>query len=467
MRRTYPLETATRKKIDQMLDNLGWNTDEFAKGYNVTTERVMTEEQNQQLKKISGFKKPPDYVLYKSDSDKPIAIIEAKRRGQSVDDALEQAKKLYAKPLEVKIVFAYDGSFFKSEKTDEGKELKIDGITVTQLLTEKQILRFIDDGHSITEATPTVKHSRTELINIFKFANNLLRKEGLREGIERFTEFSNILFLKLISEIEDDRERGGENRILEEKYCWDAFHKKDADDMLVYINKVVLDRLVNQYNHSGDVFERELKIKNPNTLKSIVDRLSMIRLKNADSDVKGDAFEYFLKTSITLGNDLGEYFTPRHIVNLMIDMLDPKFGEKVYDPTCGTGGFLISAFNYIKKRSARAPKVLKKLKEETVYGRELTSTARIAKMNMIITGDGHTNIEQMDSLAHPVSDRYDVVVANFPYGQDTDHNAYYDVPGSSSDGIFLQHIIKSLSGGGESSRCNPGGSTFQASRSEA
>ncbi len=93
MKQTAPLETATRKKIDQILNNLGWHTDEFSNDYNVTTERVKTEEQNKKLKKISGFKKPPDYVLYKSNSDEPLAIIEAKRKGQSVDDVLEQAKK--------------------------------------------------------------------------------------------------------------------------------------------------------------------------------------------------------------------------------------------------------------------------------------------------------------------------------------------------------------------------------------
>ena len=458
---TDPLETATRKKIDLMLNNLGWHTDEFAKDCNVTTERAKTEEQNQKLKKLSGFRKPPDYVLYKSGSDLPIGVIEAKRRGQNVQDALDRAKKLYAKPLGVKIVFAYDGSFFKSEKTDEGKELKIDGMTVTQLLSEKQILRFIDEGSNITEAEPAVKYSRAELIEVFKFANNRLRKEGLREGIERFTEFSNILFLKLISEIEEDREKHGENRILEEKYCWNAFSKKEADDMLVYINKIVLDRLVNQYNHSGDVFENELKIKNPDTLKAIVNKLSKIDLKNADSDVKGDAFEYFLKTSITLGNDLGEYFTPRHIVNLMVDLLDPKFGETVYDPTCGTGGFLISAFNYIKRRSANNAAIIKKLKEDTVYGRELTSTAKIAKMNMIITGDGHNNIKQMDSLSDPVSNKYNIVVANPPYGQDTDYGVHYRYPYTSSDGIFLQHIILSLKDDGRCAVVIPEGLLFR------
>ena len=68
---------------------------------------------------------------------------------------------------------------------------------------------------------------------------------------------------------------------------------------------------------------------------------------------------------------------------------------------------------------------------------------------LIITGDGHNNIKQLDSLDNPVDGLYDVVVANPPYGQSTDYNAYYPVPDSSSDGIFLQHIIKSLKGGWE------------------
>lgn len=279
----------------------------------------------------------------------------------------------------------------------------------------------------------------------------MLRKEGLREGIERFTEFSNILFLKLVSEIEDDRKK--EDRVIKEQFCWNKFNKKDAEDMWYYVNNTVLKELKSEY---GEIFDDKLKIS-PNTLKAIVDKLSKISLKNTDSDVKGDAFEYFLKTSITLGNDLGEYFTPRHIVTLMIDMMDPKFGEKIYDPTCGTGGFLISTFNYIRKRSANTPDVLKKLKEETVYGRELTSTVRIAKMNMIITGDGHTNIEQLDSLDNPIDGEYHVVVTNPPYGQSTDYGVHYDVPDSSSDGIFLQHIVKSLKDGGRASVVIPEG----------
>lgn len=441
-----PLETATRKKIDLMLNNKDWNTDEFANNCNVFTERAKTVLQNNKLKKISGFKKPPDYVLYETDTDNPIAIIEAKRKGQSVDDALKQAIERYAIPLEVKIVFAYDGAFFKSWHTEAKKELYIDNQVVSQLVTEKKILQFLNQGNNITEVTPKIVHSRSELINIFKQVNQLLRKEGLDEGKERFYEFANILFLKLISEIEEERERNNEVRIVSEDFCWNKFNKLNAKDMYYYVNNTVLKELKDTY---GEIFDDQLKIKEK-TLKMIVDKLSEITLMNIQSDVKGDAFEYFLKTSITIGNDLGQYFTPRHIIDLMINLVEPKYGEKIYDPTCGTGGFLIAAFNYIKDRSAKTEDVLKTLKRKTIYGRELTGTAKIAKMNMIITGDGHTNIEQIDTLEHPVKNKYDVVVANPPYGQPTDYGGLYDIPSNDGDIVFLQHIIDSLKEGNDS-----------------
>lgn len=439
-----------------ILKNLKWQTDEFKKECNVFTERAKTVEQNKKLKGNS-----PDYVLYKSRTDEPIAIIEAKRKGRNVEQAIREAEEKYAKPLGVKIIFAYDGAFFKSWHTETKRELLIDGTTVTQLVSEKKILRFLKEGYSISELSPKTKHTRVELINIFKWANDLFRKEGLREGIERFTEFANLLFLKLISEFEVERKKKGEPRILEEQYCWEAFSDLDPIRMMNYINNTVLPKLVKEYNHSGDVFNKELLIKNPKTLAAIVKKLDSVKLMDADSDVKGDAFEYFLKDSIIVGNDLGEYFTPRHLVKLMIELTEPKFGEKIYDPTCGTGGFLIAAFNYIKDRCANTKENNRILREESIYGGEITNTTRIAKMNMILTGDGHTNIKQLDSLANPITEEYDLVLANPPYGQQTDYGNYYPVPSNNGDAIFIQHIYKSLVEGGRAAVVVPEGLLFR------
>jgi type I restriction enzyme M protein len=451
---TYPLESATRKRIDAQLENLGWECDESTAECNVFTERPKTSAQKAALKGAH-----PDYVLYESNTDDPIAVVEAKRPGQSLADALEQAIELYAKPLAVNIVFVADGSFIEAHDLRNGKRLQIDGEDVTTFLSQRDVLRFLDQGSAIT--TPAViRHTKQELISAFGAANDLLRKEGLREGLERFTEFSNLLFLKLISEIEEDREAQGEPRILEARFCWDAFKDKPEQELLDYINDTVLRRLVHDYNHTGDVFESKLAIKNPKTLKKIVDRLSKLQLLNTDSDIKGDAFEYFLRNSVSVGNDLGEYFTPRHIVKLAVDLVDPLFNETVYDPTCGTGGFLIQAFRHIKAKVKNTPDNIRVLKNETIFGSELTATAKVAKMNMIIIGDGHNNIFQRDSLAHPQRERFDVVLANYPFSQTTDYGGLYGFETDNANPVFLQHIIDALKRDGRAGVIVPEGVLF-------
>jgi len=449
-------ETSTRKKVDLWLTNLGWNTDEESPACNVTTERALTNEQKQKLKG-----REPDYILYKSGTKEIIGTIETKAKGEDLDAALKDAIEKYAAPLEVPIVFVTDGSFFRTWYQKDGRPLLLDGEPVNQLLRESVLLRFLAEGPSIISESPKVVYTRDQLISIFKWTDDKLRKEGLRQGVERFTEFANILFLKLISEIEDFNEKNGEPRRLARKYCWESFCSLNRSQMKEYINKVVLPHLVYRYNHSGDVFQLRLGIRSTKTLKEIVDKLNGLTLINTDSDIKGDAFEYFLKDSITVGNDLGEYFTPRHIVRLMTDIADPQFGEKIYDPTCGTAGFLIEAFKHVKRLCKPTKDNLHILKDETVFGNELTNTARIAKQNMILTGDGHTNIEQKDTLHYPVKDEYDVVLANPPYGQETDWGHLYDVPSENADCVFVQHIMKSLNKNGRAVVIVPEGFLFR------
>ena len=448
-------ESSTRKKIDAILINLGWNPDEESPTCNVFTERCKTKEQH---KLLGGLE--PDYVLYQTGTDKPIAIIETKKPGEDLKKAIAKAGTAYASPLGIAIIFVSDGTITEAYDLRDQKSLKIDGEHVTDLLPEKLLLRFVEEGNDIlTPAKQAV--SRRELIGAFASANVLLRREGLREGIERFTEFSNLLFLKLISELEDDREARGEARILEKKYCWDKFADKDAESMLDYINDTILPRLIGKYNHSGDVFQPRLLIRRPETLKTIVDSLSKLTLLDTDSDIKGDAFEYFLKNSITVGNDLGEYFTPRHIVKVMVDLIDPKFGETVYDPCCGTGGFLIAAFQHLKRSVKLNAESLKILKEDSLFGRELTGTAKIAKMNMILTGDGHNNIQQQDSLEHPVKGKYNIVLTNYPFSQTTDSAKFYGLTGVDANPVFLAHVIEALeSGSGRAAVVVPEGLLF-------
>lgn len=453
-RHTKPKETSSRKKIDGILRNLGWEIDEESKDCNVFTERAKTTAQNKLLKG-----KQPDYVLYEPGADRPIGIIEAKRPGVTLDAAIEKASAEYAGPLGVHVVFACDGGLVQTFDRRSGGPLLQDDEPVTDLLSAMLLLRFDISGASLYTPTKT-QNTKHELIQIFAEANDLLRKEGLREGIERFTEFSNLLFLKLISEIEADRESRGLPMRLERRYCWEAFATKTADEMLDYLNDTVLPRLVDSYNHSGEVFQSRLLIANASTLKEIVDRLSKLSLLDAESDVKGDAFEYFLKNSVTVGNDLGEYFTPRHIVRLMVELVDPRYKEAVYDPCCGTGGFLIEAFRHIAQKVRETETTKHVLENETIYGRELTGTARIAKMNMILAGDGHTNIVQMDALSQPVKGTYNVVLTNFPFSQETDFSGLYGLDTDDANPVFLKHVLEACADGGRIGVVVPEGLLF-------
>ena len=267
------------------------------------------------------------------------------------------------------------------------------------------------------------------------------------------------------------------SRQLDKHLCWDSFAEmKGSQTMLNYINNTVLrDGLAKQYNHSDDIFQEKLKIRNPYTVKEIVDKLSELKLLNTESEIKGDAFEYFLK-SLASGNDLGEYFTPRQIVKLMVNLTNPRFGNTVFDPFCGTGGFLIEAFRHIKKGvDENDKKIMNVLREQSIFGIELTDTYKIAKMNMIITGDGHNNIVQDDTAKNKYWENqdlrklfsrlsikgFDIVLSNIPYGQTTDYGNLYSVPSHQGDSIFVQHLLMALNKGGTCGVIVPEGFLFK------
>jgi len=433
-----PLEAHTRTQINLRLQNLGWNLNERDPKCNVTQEHARTDAQD---RKLRG--KNPDYLLYESGTEQPIAVIEAKRPGQELDTAMQQAVRDYAQPLQIPLAFAFNDTFVIAKHVPQSRPLKIDGEELQDFIDQITSLRFIHEGPEILSAPKGINYTRDELLKIFKATNNLLRKGGLRDGFERFSAFAEVLFLKLIDESERLNEHRGLPRIIEPRFCWSAFIKKCKNSALLdFISDSVWTRLRQAY---GDIFSTPFSIRKPSILEAVIKLIDPINLTSTDTDVKGDAFEYFLK-SVTNGNkDLGEYFTPRHIVRTMVHLVKPQYGQRIYDPFCGTGGFLLEAFKYLSLRvDASKPDVIETLKAKTLYGRELTSTARIAKMNMVLFGDGHSNIEQMDSLEHPVKGKFDVVLSNIPYSQDTEYGGYYPVPTTNADAICVQHIWQSL-----------------------
>lgn len=457
---TMPLEAETRILIDRNLEHLGWKLS--GKDQNVFYEQPKSEDEK---KKLGG--KRPDYVLYSKESDRPLIVIEAKKKGSRIDAALEQGIH-YARAINAPLVFATDGVFCKAFHTDANRPPLLNGEEVDEFIREALALRYLT-SYEVNTVSPKVQYDRKELIRIFDEANNMLRGEGLRAGIERFGEFANILFLKLISESEQAKKERGETTKFDMACSWDAIKQIPYSTRIEYINKTVYDKLNALYG--TDIFT-PLQIRDTSILKEIMDKLDPLMLTDVGSDVKGDAFEYFLKASTATKNDLGEYFTPRHIVKTMVRLVNPKIGEKIYDPFCGTGGFLIESFRYIERNiDSRNPELRRILREDTIYGNEITNTARITKMNMILAGDGHSNIHMKDSLANPtyldliehdkdgniIRDKdgniqysseyrglYDVVITNMPYSQRTKHGSLYDLPSTNGDSICVQHCMKAI-----------------------
>lgn len=435
----YPLEPHTRTQIDLRLRNLGWILDEKKPSCNVFQEHPKTKKEQNKLKG-----KFPDYTLYESGTNKAIAVIEAKRPGESLSKAIKQAINDYANPLNIPMVFSFNDTFVQSLYIPKNRPLKIDGEELQDFIDQHTALRFINEGPEILSAPKELQLTREELLKIFKEANDLLREEGLRDGFERFSAFADILFLKLIDESEKLRVHQGKDRTIEEKYCWSSFIQKTDQEMLDYVHDSVWPRLSKQF---GGIFNNEFSVKKSSVLRELVekDMIGGVNLTATDVDVKGDAFEFFLK-SVTNGNkDLGEYFTPRHIVRTMVNLVKPKFGEKIYDPFCGTGGFLVEAFKYLRLRIDDSSEgTMDILKNNSLFGREITSTSRIARMNMILFGDGHTNIKQIDTLENPVKSKYDIVLTNIPYSQKTKFGSYYHIPTQNGDSICIQHAFQSL-----------------------
>ena len=358
---------------------------------------------------------------------------------------MEQAVERYAKPLQAPLAFAFNDTFVNARHVLQNRPLKIDGEELQDFVDQITALRFMNEGSEILSSPKGINFNRDELVGIFKNVNKPLRKEGLRDGYERFSAFSEILFLKLIDEFEKLSEHKGETRRFHDRFLWSHFiHKfRNYDQgLLDFVSGSVWKQLQKEY---GDIFGGSFNIKKATTFKAIIDAIDPINLTATDTDVKGDAFEYFLKT-VTNGNkDLGEYFTPRHIVRTMVNMIKPLHGETIYDPFCGTGGFLLETFKYLSLRSDTSnPEMMKWIKEEALHGREITSTARITKMNMILFGDGHTNIKQGDSLEEPVKEQYKIVLSNIPYSQKTEFGSLYPLPTENADAVCMQNIWQSL-----------------------
>lgn len=444
-------EKTSRDKINHILLQKGWITDSNNINRNVTNEARELSEKNK--KKLDG--KSPDYVLYEGRAidGKVIGVLEAKNPSINLDKALEQAIR-DAKNLGVDLAIVANGFFCKTHHIPSEKPLFIDDEEVQELISYQHALEFVHKKtNSIRTLPERVINDRKELLRIFGKIDDYLWEDNIDAGLPRFMEFANFLFLKLLGESKK-----------EGTWLWDRL--RQDDNKIIYLNKVIISELSQKY---GGIFEGT-KIKKETVFNKVFDALDALHLTSADTDIKGDAFEYFLRHSTATKNDLGQYFTPRHIINAMVHLVSPTPTDRIYDPFCGTGGFLTESFRYLKQQiNPQDKEQLQHIQRNVLFGRDASSSARIAKMNSILQGDGHSGIEQVnDSLEHTVRDheKYSVGLTNIPFSQNKKNYTYshlYEggLAKNNGDSVCILHLFKALRKGGRMAAIVPEGFLFR------
>ncbi|WP_281197396.1 type I restriction enzyme HsdR N-terminal domain-containing protein, partial [Staphylococcus felis] len=235
------IEREVENILEQKLMEKGWIIEVGNPKRQVYRQKARTIEENLALKS-NGNARFPDFVLYEDNkSEKPIAIIEAKKVAyKNLSDAKEQGLD-YAKKLKAKFLFLFNANRIIAYYVPTEENLYIDQVEVEDILSLEILKKFQSNKLSLNEKAEI--KSKTDLINVFKIANNKLREAGINAGIARFTEFSNLLFLKLVSELNDDR---GYN--ISKNYLWESYRNMENEVLLGYINDTVIPGLNNLFD---------------------------------------------------------------------------------------------------------------------------------------------------------------------------------------------------------------------------
>lgn len=309
----------------------------------------------------------------------------------------------------------------------------------------------------------TKAFTRDEFSRLLFKCHNIIRNNDKLSPEAAFDEISKILFIKIRYERTNfGTQIFSKEEFLKQKKMYDAVKSKESPDYYQFLfNKTKEDFAK---DHLFDENET-IKIRE-NSFEQIVKELQVYNLSTTSDDVKGIAFEQFLGR--TFRGELGQFFTPRTIVDFMVSVLDPQEGEYICDPCCGSGGFLIRAFEYVRehienevevrkedvKKSlftddySKLPKKeqekndqkvidafskmnyeldinnpmgrLRSLSFDCIYGTDANPRmARTAKMNMIMHGDGHGGVHHHDGLLNVNGiweGRFDVILTNPPFG---------------------------------------------------
>jgi type I restriction enzyme M protein len=313
-----------------------------------------------------------------------------------------------------------------------------------------------------------------------------MRKDtGVDGDAQRISQLTWMLFLKIFDDKESEYELLDENykSPIPEKLRWRNWAVEDTgitgDELIDFINDELFPGLQNMSWQKGDdprgyivkgIFQDSYNYMKSGTLMrqviNVIDNDIDFK-KSKDAHVFNEIYEKILKDLQSAGN-AGEYYTPRAVTKFVVEMVDPKLGDKIMDPACGTGGFLIDALEHVRENEVATPDEEKTL-QESIYGVEKKPLPYMLVMtNLILHGiDAPLNIERGNSLARSLrditeKDRVDVILTNPPFGGSEQDMIKKGFPTqyqtSETADLFLILIIEMLKNGGKAGIVLPDGS---------
>lgn len=330
----------------------------------------------------------------------------------------------------------------------------------------------------------------------FKNIDDILHKDaGCGSELDYVEQTSWVLFLKYLDDLERDRATYAEltgktySPIIEQEYQWSVWaapklpdgsssttlttridhNALTGDDLLDFVNGALFPYL-KKFKLSaesadtieykiGEIFsELKNRIQSGYNLREVINRIDELRFRtHAEKHEMSHLYEDKIKNMGNAGRNGGEYYTPRPLITTIVKVVAPTIGDKIYDGAVGSAGFLCEAFDYLKTGKELSTQEWETLQKRTFYGKEKKSLAYIIGiMNMILHGVEAPNIIHTNTLAENLSDiqekdRYDVVLANPPFGgkERAEVQQNFPIKTGETASLFLQHFIKILKAGGK------------------
>lgn len=246
----------------------------------------------------------------------------------------------------------------------------------------------------------------------------VLRDDGLSYG-DYVEQLTYLLFLKM----DDERRKIGDSSTIPDAYSWGSLVNLDGADLETHYREI-LQELGQGSGLIPTIFRKaQNRIQDPAKLKRLVTLIDGENWHRLNVDVKADIYEGLLeKNAQDVKSGAGQYFTPRPLIQAMVDVMQPKPGDTLCDPACGTGGFLLAAYGTISRNHQLDRDQWLHLRHDALHGWEIVdNTARLCVMNLYLHGIGHNSdrspIHVDDALANKPSTTYDVVLTNPPFGK--------------------------------------------------